>query len=419
LESRKGEKEIMSKVLTNEVINAIGKLDAIGDELKGYIFEREEVIGLIKLALITKRNLFFLGETGQAKTYAVKEFVKRITGANYMELLMNKMMDKDEIYGRLDIPELVKGNQKVITDGKLPDADIAFLDEIFKSNEIVLNTLLKSLNFEDINLEGNIVPSRHLAIFSASNELPNFKKEEDKILYPLYNRLHLKVITKYIEQKDNFKKAIQMKRARAAQKIQHTISLDEIKMLNEKVWEVEVPEEIDELVWEISKEIERKLSRPVSDRKLIETSVILQGYALLQKRDKVEPTDIKILEYYFWEFADEIPVIKEIIKRYCENPLKDKAMALKALAVEQLQDAYKVAESGDDKAKNRAFTKAEKEFFQIHTGLEQLKNEAKTVEDNKMVEEMLKQFEDMYKELNEKFGYTYTSIAEMKKRQGY
>jgi MoxR-like ATPase len=210
-----------------------------------------------------------------------------------------------------------------------------------------------------------------------------------------------------------------MKRARAAQKIQHTISLDEIKMLNEKVWEVEVPEEIDELVWEISKEIERKLSRPVSDRKLIETSVILQGYALLQKRDKVEPTDIKILEYYFWEFADEIPVIKEIIKRYCENPLKDKAMALKALAVEQLQDAYKVAESGDDKAKNRAFTKAEKEFFQIHTGLEQLKNEAKTVEDNKMVEEMLKQFEDMYKELNEKFGYTYTSIAEMKKRQGY
>lgn len=409
----------MSKVLTKQVIDAIDKMDAIGLELQGFIKEREEVIKMIKLALIAKRNLFFLGETGQAKSFVVKEFNKRIKGSNYMELLMNKMMDKDEIYGRLDIPELVKGNQKVITEGKLPDSDVVFLDEIFKSNEVVLNTLLKSLNYEDINLEGKVLPSRHLAIFSASNELPNFKKEEDKILYPLFNRLHLKMITKYIEKKENFKEAIKAKRKRKSQQIQNTIDLDEIKMLNEKAWEIEVPEEIDDLLWEISKEIERKLSRPVSDRKLLESSIILQAHALMNRRDKVDVNDIKVLEYYLWEFPEEIPIIKEIIKRYCENPLKDKVMALKALAVEQLQDAYKIAESGEDKAKNRAFTKAEKEFFQIHTGLEQLTGEAKTLDDTKMVEEMLQQFEEMYKELNKKFGYTYTSIREMKARQGY
>jgi MoxR-like ATPase len=409
----------MSKVLDKKVVGAIDKLDAIGTELQGFIKEREEVINMIKLALVAKRNLFFLGETGQAKSFVVKEFNKRIKGSNYMELLMNKMMDKDEIYGRLDIPELVKGNQKVITEGKLPDSDVVFLDEIFKSNEVVLNTLLKSLNYEDINLEGKVLPSRHLAIFSASNELPNFKKEEDKILYPLFNRLHLKMITKYIEQKDNFKEAIKAKRARKSQQIQATIDLDKIKILNEKAWEVEVPEEIDDLLWEISKEIERKLSRPVSDRKLLESSIILQAHALLDKRDVVDVNDIKVLEYYLWEFPEEIPTIKEIIKRYCENPLKDKVMALKAIVVEQLQDAYKIAENGEDKAKNKAFTKAEKEFFQIHTGLEALKQEANTVDDTKMVEEMLQQFEDMYKQLNEKFGYTYTSIKEMKARQGF
>jgi MoxR-like ATPase len=409
----------MSKVLDKKVVGAIDKLDAIGTELQGFIKEREEVINMIKLALVAKRNLFFLGETGQAKSFVVKEFNKRIKGSNYMELLMNKMMDKDEIYGRLDIPELVKGNQKVITEGKLPDSDVVFLDEIFKSNEVVLNTLLKSLNYEDINLEGKVLPSRHLAIFSASNELPNFKKEEDKILYPLFNRLHLKMITKYIEQKDNFKEAIKAKRARKSQQIQATIDLDKIKILNEKAWEVEVPEEIDDLLWEISKEIERKLSRPVSDRKLLESSNILQAHALLDKRDVVDVNDIKVLEYYLWEFPEEIPTIKEIIKRYCENPLKDKVMALKAIVVEQLQDAYKIAENGEDKAKNKAFTKAEKEFFQIHTGLEALKQEANTVDDTKMVEEMLQQFEDMYKQLNEKFGYTYTSIKEMKARQGF
>ncbi|NBI07626.1 AAA family ATPase [Senegalia massiliensis] len=409
----------MPKVLTKECIGAIDKLNAIGDELKEFIMEREEVINLIKLALVSKRNLFFLGKTGQAKSFIIKEFNKRITGSNYMELLMNKMMDKDEIYGRLDIPELVNGNQKVITTGKLPESDIAFYDEIFKSNDLLLNTLLQSLNYEDVNLEGNTYPARHLSIFSASNEIPNFKnKEEDKILYPLYNRLHLKVVTNYIEKKDNFKKAIKMKRARHGTKPQATIKLNEIKILNEKVWDVEVSEEIDELVWKISKDISNKLNRPVSDRKLIESSIILQGYALLNKRGKVEPRDLKVLEYYLWESPEEIQVIREIIKANSDNPLKEKVMGVKSLVVEQLEDAYSMVDSEDTRAKNKTFSKTEKELLNLHSELESLKDTIKTDEDNRIIDKMLVEFENLYKELNEKFGYTYTSIGEMKERMG-
>lgn len=409
----------MGKVLTDNVLSAIDKLNDIGNELKDYIKEREEVIEIIKLALVSKRNLFFLGETGQAKSFVVKEFNKRIKGSNYMDVLMNKMMDKDELYGRLDIPELVKGNQKVIIDGKLPDSDVVFLDEIFKSNEVVLNTLLKSLNFEDINLEGKVLPSRHLSIFAASNEMPNFKKEEDKILYPLHNRLHLKMITKYIEHKDNFKDAMKAKRLKNNKQINTYIDLEEIKMLNDKVWDIEVPVEIDEIIWDISKEIERKLSRPVSDRKLLESSILLQANALLNKRDKVELVDIKVLEHYLWEFPEEIPVIKEIVKRYSENPIKDKLQGLKALAIEQLQDAYSVFESGDQKAINKTFTKTEKEFFSLHTAIEDLSKDVNTENDTVFVNDILQQFENMYKEFNKKFGYTYTSINEMKARQGF
>ena len=75
----------MSKVLTGAVIKAIDKLDAIGEELKTFIVEMDEVIHMIKIALIAKQNLFFLGETGQAKSYTVQNFNKRIIGSNYME----------------------------------------------------------------------------------------------------------------------------------------------------------------------------------------------------------------------------------------------------------------------------------------------------------------------------------------------
>jgi MoxR-like ATPase len=408
----------MKKVLNADVIGAINKLGAIKTELKGFIKERDEVLDMIVLALVAKRNLFFLGLAGQAKTLAVKAFNQRITGSNYMEVLMNKMMDKDELYGRLDIPELIKGVQKVIIDGKIPDSDVIFVDEVFKGNDLTNNTMLKTYNYEDINLEGNVLPSRHLAVFSASNEIPNFKKEEDKILYPLYDRFHLKMKTEYIQDKNNFKDAIKAKRAMLSQSVINTISLDEIKMLNKAVWGVEVPEEIDELIWDMFKAVEKKLGRPISDRKMIEVSVILQAHALLDMRDKVEPKDMMVCVHYLWDTPEEIPAITEIVKSFCENPMKDKVNGLKALAVEQLQEAYKIAETGDDRSKNKAFTKTEKEFFQLHTGLEQLKASAKTDEENKVCDEMLEIFENMYKELNQKFEYTYLSVAEQKRRSG-
>ena len=126
---------------------------------------------------------------------------------------MSKLMDDERIFGKLDLPKFKEGKVEIIIKNKLPDSDIVFLDEIFKSNDIVLNTLLKSMNYEEIDIEGNVFPPRHLTIFSASNELPNFKKEEDKILYPLYNRFHLKMRTENIKEKENYKKVMRAKLA--------------------------------------------------------------------------------------------------------------------------------------------------------------------------------------------------------------
>ena len=57
------------------------KMLAVMDEVNGEIAEREELIQMIALALLSSRNLFILGAPGQAKSFAVNEFRKRITGA--------------------------------------------------------------------------------------------------------------------------------------------------------------------------------------------------------------------------------------------------------------------------------------------------------------------------------------------------
>ena len=54
------------------------------------IAEREDLIECIAIALLARKNLFILGETGQAKSHAINLFRRRITGAKQFERLMSK-----------------------------------------------------------------------------------------------------------------------------------------------------------------------------------------------------------------------------------------------------------------------------------------------------------------------------------------
>ena len=79
-------------------------------EVNGEVCERGELIHGIALALLTRKNLFVLGDVGQAKSYAIDRFCKRITGAKQFSTLMNKQTDTEQLFGRLDLASLIPGH---------------------------------------------------------------------------------------------------------------------------------------------------------------------------------------------------------------------------------------------------------------------------------------------------------------------
>lgn len=91
----------------------------------------------------------------------------------------------------------------VLTTGKIPEADICFLDEAFKCNDGVLNSLLTALNERKYTNEGRTYPIPTISFFAASNEIPNFNDPQEKILVALYDRLELKVVTQNIAGREN------------------------------------------------------------------------------------------------------------------------------------------------------------------------------------------------------------------------
>ena len=72
------------------------KMLAVMGDVNSQVTEREELIEAMAVALLTRKNLFILGEPGQAKSQVINEFRNRITGAKQFERLLSKQADEEQ-----------------------------------------------------------------------------------------------------------------------------------------------------------------------------------------------------------------------------------------------------------------------------------------------------------------------------------
>jgi len=86
------------------------KMLAVIGDVNAQVAEREELVEMIAIALLTRKNLFILGDPGQAKSYAINAFRSRIIGAVQFERLLSKQTDEEQIFGRIDLASLLPGS---------------------------------------------------------------------------------------------------------------------------------------------------------------------------------------------------------------------------------------------------------------------------------------------------------------------
>lgn len=169
--------------------------------LNEQLMEREDLIDICLAAMINGDHVFMLGPPGVAKSYLAEkmtEFMGYSSNVNLFTFQFNKDTKSEDLFGAPDINEFKAGRYRRNTDGFLPTANIAVLDEIWKGGP-VLNGLLRVLNerrFRNGSTD-EIVPLQFAV--AASNELP-----EDSSLNALYDRFLWRVFVDYIEDSDNF-----------------------------------------------------------------------------------------------------------------------------------------------------------------------------------------------------------------------
>ncbi len=97
-------------------------------------------------ALLTRENLLLISRPGTAKTLFAKLVFSRIGGARVFELQMSKGTLAEEVVGPVIIEEMKHGNIVHNVAGSLVEADLAFIDEFFDANDLVLRSMLGIFN---------------------------------------------------------------------------------------------------------------------------------------------------------------------------------------------------------------------------------------------------------------------------------
>lgn len=167
------------------------RLDDVAQALNNSILGASDAVDALLSALVAGEHAFLVGAPGAAKSLLATSLA-RLVDARYFEYLMTRFTEPNEIFGPLDLAAFKAGQQRRVTTGMLPEAEVAFLDEGFKASSAILNALLTILNERKFaNPAPVVTPLR--SVFVASNEYP-----EGESLDALYDRLLLRIEVKYL-----------------------------------------------------------------------------------------------------------------------------------------------------------------------------------------------------------------------------
>ena len=355
----KSEEKQMENINTKNH-DRIEKLLAI---LKQGLYEKDEAVRLALLTAISGESIFFLGAPGCAKSMIARRIVQAFKadkkdGLKYFEYLMNQFSKPEDIFGFTSLKALNgegdsgKEEYKLITDGFLPQADIAFLDEIWKGSPAIQNTLLTIINERKFHNGSKVEDVPLKALFAASNELP----AKNEGLEALYDRFILRLVVDFIQNEDLFFEMIDDSNSN-----DFVISEDDKNLLISKEdlenWKKEIDnfklsEEARAVISAIRKELtlqNESISEEdkkngelfeVGDRRWKKIVHILKTSAFLNDRTEIDLMDCSLIENCIWGTEKQHKKAKEIVKKCIKQNGLDCDTAIDDIQ-EQIEEFHK------------------------------------------------------------------------------
>lgn len=270
-----------------------------------FINREEELRGLL-LALLSKQHVLLLGPPGTAKTQVAHAWAKSLD-MRFFRRLVNQFSTLDELAGPVDIKAYqTEGVFRRITTGKLPQVEIALLDEVFKGSPSILNCLLSMMEERIFDNDGVVEQVPLASLVGASNELP----ADDDALEAFYDRFLLRFHIRYLEEDSDFKNMLYLKPPKGVESV--LLSSEDIALAQAEVEALAPSGETIEAVLTLRNALTENEIH-VSDRRFKQMLRVMAADSWLAGFTEILPSSLQVGEHILWSKPEQIRDVKRVV----------------------------------------------------------------------------------------------------------
>jgi MoxR-like ATPase len=300
--------------------NLPSRLAGLARSLEDRFLGKDEIIRLLLVATLAGEHAVLVGPPGTAKSALIRTFA-RLMQARYFEYLLTRFTEPNEIFGPVDIAAFREGRYERRTEGMLPDAEIVFLDEVFKSNSAILNSLLTLLNERRYASGGTVMRCPLLSAFGAANEVPT-----DDALTAVYDRFILRIRSDNLDayhfndllQKGLNHESIELEGAPVRPMVDaRELALLQRGLLARTTYSAEFFSQYKSVVFQIRAE-----GVTLSDRRVVKLLKLFAASAYLDGRAQPDASDLFVLKHV-WNSEDQAPILEAIVAPVLEAHFRD------------------------------------------------------------------------------------------------
>lgn len=291
------------------------KFAAARREMAEALIEREAEIDLVLTGLVARENVLLVGPPGCAKSLLLDSLMAWMKGRKF-SILLNRFTCPEELLGPISVAGLKSDCYRRVTSGKLPEADLTFIDEVFKGSSAILNVMLKILNERTYEVgDGTTIKVPLKLAVAASNEWPS--PETGKELAALFDRFALRKSVRPILTASGRQRLLWG--GSHVPKLSTTVTPAEVDEANARAMALPWTDDAKQAMEQVIRELHKEGIQP-GDRRQFKAVGVARAYAWLDGCDRVEPEHLEVLQYVLWDSPEEQPEkVAQVIARIA-NP---------------------------------------------------------------------------------------------------